>query len=60
MAGYMGDKSSMVVHHLAMMSVDCKIHDVEKTNMHYFTPDVLDQAKKENFTPCRYCNEITT
>jgi hypothetical protein len=60
MAGYMGDKSSMVVHHLAMMSVDCKIHDVEKTNMHYFTPDVLDQAKKENFTPCRYCNETTT
>jgi len=56
MAGYMGDKSSMVVHHLAMMSTDCKIHDVEKTNMHYFVPDMLDQAKKENFVPCRHCN----
>ena len=60
MAGYMGDKSSMVVHHLEMMSADCKIHDVEKANMHYFVPDMLDQARKENFVPCKYCNETKT
>ena len=33
MAGYMGDKSSMIVHHLAMMTPDCRIYDIKKENM---------------------------
>ena len=60
MAGYMGDKSSMIVHHLAMMMPDCRIYDIKKENMLYFIPDVLDQAKKENFVPCNQCNETRT
>jgi len=56
----MGDKSSMIVHHLAMMANDCRIYHVKKENMLYFVPDTLDQARKENFVPCSHCNEIIT
>jgi hypothetical protein len=60
MAGYMGDKSSMIVHHLAMISQDCRIYYIKKEARLYFVPDTLDQARKENFVPCRHCNETTT
>ena len=59
MAGYMGDKASMIVHHLAMMTPDCRIYHVKRENMLYFIPDTLDQAKKENFVKCNYCKEST-
>ena len=55
----MGDKSSMIVHHLALMSQDCKIYYVKKEGRSYFVPDSLNQAKKENFVPCVHCNETT-
>jgi len=57
MAGYMGDKASMIVHHLAMMSPDCRIYHVKKENRIYFVPDTLDQAKKEGFVRCEQCKE---
>ena len=49
MAGYMGDKASMIAHHLAKMSPECRIYYVKKENRIYFVPDTLDQAKKEGF-----------
>lgn len=55
MAGYMGDKSNMMVHHLAVMKEECNIYEVKKDNKQYFVPDILDQAKKEGFVPCKYC-----
>ena len=57
MAGYMGDKASMTVHHLARMSPECRIYDVKKENRVYFVPDTLDQAKKEGFVKCEQCKE---
>jgi len=60
MAGYMGDKANMIVHHLAAMSSDCGIFDIKKENMLYFIPDTIDQARKENFVTCEYCNETTS
>jgi methylphosphotriester-DNA--protein-cysteine methyltransferase len=57
MVGYMGDKASMIVHHLARMSPECKIYDVKKENMIYFVPDTLNQAKKEGFLTCKQCRE---
>jgi hypothetical protein len=59
MAGYMGDKANMIVHHLARMSSDCRIFVVKKEKMIYFVPDTLDQAKKENFVICEHCNDTT-
>lgn len=59
MAGYMGDKADMIVHHLAMMSPDCRIYNIKKENRLYFVPDTLDQAKKENFVRCDHCDETT-
>ena len=58
MAGYMGDKASMIVHHLAMMSPECRIYDVKKENRIYFVPDTIDQAKKEGFATCKQCGEM--
>ncbi|MCE2505603.1 MAG: hypothetical protein J4F36_03850 [Nitrosopumilaceae archaeon] len=60
MAGYMGDKADMIVHHLAAMSSDCRIYHVKKENRLYFVPDTLDQARKENFGTCKYCNKTTS
>jgi hypothetical protein len=59
MVGYMGDKVSMIVHHLAQMTPDCRIYYTKKENRLYFVPDTLDQAKKENFVMCKYCIETT-
>lgn len=55
MAGYMGDKSGMVVHHLAVMKPECMLYYVKKENRVYFVPDTFDQAEKEGFTPCSHC-----
>jgi hypothetical protein len=54
MAGYLGDKLNMIVHHLAVMKPECKIHDVKKEDRHYFIPDTLEQAIKEKFAPCEH------
>ena len=58
MAGYMGDKASMIAHHLAKMSPECRIYYVKKENRIYFVPDTLDQAKKEGFATGKECREI--
>ncbi len=51
----MGDKSGMVVHHLAVMKPECMIYYVKMENRVYFVPDTFDQAKKEGFDPCSHC-----
>jgi hypothetical protein len=56
MAGYLGNTSNMIVHHLAMMKHECNIYDIEKKNKHYFIPDTSEQAKKEGFTLCKHCD----
>ncbi len=55
MAGYLGNKSSMIVHHLAMMLPDCRIYYVKKEDKQYFVPDILEQAIKQKFVPCEHC-----
>jgi len=55
MPGYMGDKSGMTVHHLAMKKHECKIYYVKKKDQFYFVPDTFDQAEKEGFAPCSHC-----
>ena len=57
MSGYMGNKSKMIVHHLAMKKSECKIYNVKKKDQSYFFPDTLDCAKDEGFLPCSYCIE---
>ena len=53
--GYLGNKSDMIVHHLAEMMPNCKIYEVKFDDKIYFTPDTLDQAEKEGFASCKYC-----
>jgi len=55
MAGYLGDKSNGIVHHLAQMTKECLIYHIKKENKIYFTPDTLSQAKNKEFVPCTYC-----
>jgi hypothetical protein len=55
MAGYLGNKFDMIVHHLAVMTPECKIYEIKKQDSVYFVPDILDQARKEGFAPCKYC-----
>ena len=56
MAGYVGNKSNMIVHHLATMKQECDIYHIEIRDRQYFTPDTVNQAIKEKFSPCEYCN----
>ena len=55
MAGYLGNKLDMIVHHLAKMMPDCGIYEIKIGDRIYFTPDKLEQAEKEGFASCKYC-----
>lgn len=57
MVGYLGDKKTMLVHHLAKKQKNCDIYYIEKQNRQYFTPDLLENAKKRGFSPCQNCIE---
>jgi hypothetical protein len=60
MAGYLGNKLDMIVHHLAVMTHECNIYEIKKQDSVYFTPDILDHARKEGFVPCKYCVDKTS
>jgi len=60
LAGCFGKKSNMIVHHLAEMKPECKIHPVNKEDRVYFTPDTLENAKGKGFTPCKHCIDEST
>jgi len=55
MPGFLGDRHTNVVHHLANMKKECKIVDVKKNDKQYFDPDTLENAKSKNFSPCLLC-----
>ena len=56
MAGYLGDKKTMIVHHLGNKQKGCDIYHVKKINSQYFTPDLLENAVSMGFKPCKWCN----
>lgn len=56
MAGYLGNKSDSIVHHLGAMTSECKIVEIKKLDKTYFVPDTLEQAIVEKFTRCNHCN----
>ncbi len=56
MAGFLGDKQTNLVHHLANMKKECKVVDMKFKDRQYFTPDTLENAKGLNFSPCLWCN----
>ena len=55
MAGYLGNKFDMIVHHLAVMTPECKIYEIKKQDSVYFVPDILDQARNQGFVQCKHC-----
>jgi len=57
MAGFLGDKQTNLVHHLANMKKECKVVDMKFKDRQYFTPDNLQTAKDLDFSPCLWCNE---
>jgi len=59
MAGYLGNKFDMIVHHLAVMTQECNIYEIKKQDSVYFVPDTLVQAREEGFGPCKYCADKT-
>lgn len=57
MPGYLGDKDTKVVHHLAKMTKECGIYKIDVKQRKYFTPDDIEKAKIEGFTPCKFCKD---
>ncbi len=55
MPGYLGNKSTNIVHLLSEMKKECKIVEIKMEDRQYFTPDNLNTAEKQNFSPCRWC-----
>ena len=55
MAGFLGDKQTHLVHHLANIKKECKIVEMKLTDRQYFTPDTLENAKGLNFSSCVWC-----
>ncbi|MFB5623183.1 MAG: hypothetical protein ACE5R5_06215 [Nitrosarchaeum sp.] len=55
MAGFLGDKQTSLVHHLADMKKECKIVAIKIQDRQYFTPDTLENAKGHNFSSCMFC-----
>jgi hypothetical protein len=53
--GYLGNKSDMIVHHLAKMAPNCRIYEIKIGDKMYFTPDTLEQAGEEGFASCKHC-----
>ena len=58
MAGYLGNKSDMTVHHLAVMTSDCRIVEIKKQDKVYFVPDTIEQATTEKFSNVRIVLKI--
>lgn len=56
LSGYLGDKKTMIVHHLANKKQECNVYYIEQSQRQYFTPDLLDNAKTLGFSPCKWCN----
>ncbi len=55
MIGLLGDKKTNLVHHLDNLKKECKISEMKITDRQYFTPDTLENAKSQNFSPCERC-----
>jgi len=55
MIGLLGNKKTKLVHHLDSLKKECKISEMEITDRQYFTPDTLENAKSQNFSPCDWC-----
>ena len=53
----MGDKKTMIVHHLTTKQKNCNIFQIEKIQRQYFTPDLLAHAISLGFKPCLHCNK---
>ncbi len=55
MAGYLGDKQTTLVHHLANMKKECKIVEMKLQDRQYFTPDTLNNVTSMHFSSCMWC-----
>ena len=56
---YIGDTSKNIVHDTPFEKKyiigDCKIDEIKEECRRTFSPDSLEQAKKEGYKPCKYC-----
>jgi hypothetical protein len=55
MVGFLGNKQTLLVHHLANMKKECKIVEMKLKDRQYFDPDTLENAKSMNFSSCGWC-----
>jgi hypothetical protein len=55
LAGYLGNRSNRIVHHLGNMKKECEIYQMKMQDREYFTPDTIENAKSKNFVECKFC-----
>lgn len=56
---FIGDTSKNIVHDQVYEKKyiigQCKIDEIKEECIRTFSPDTLDQAKKEGYKSCKYC-----
>jgi hypothetical protein len=52
---FFGVKSKMIVHDLNKIKPECNTLEVKITNRAYFTPDTLEETKKQGYDKCKIC-----
>jgi len=56
---FIGDTSKNIVHDTLFEKEHiigkCKIDEIKEECIRTFSPDTLEQAKKDEFRPCKYC-----
>jgi hypothetical protein len=55
MVRFLGNKNKMEVHDLINEETNCQIKEIKSEHKKYFTPDTLEQARKEGFDNCAWC-----
>lgn len=55
-ARFIGNTGKNIVHDLLFeKSTNCGIDEITIDCIKTFSPDTLEQAKKEGYNPCKYC-----
>jgi hypothetical protein len=52
---FVGDTGKNLVHDLLFEKAGCAIERIDHNCLRTFNPDTQDQARSENYKPCKYC-----
>ncbi len=52
---FIGNKTTKTVHDTVMEKYECLIDEIPANQILTFSPDTLDEAKAQGYSPCEFC-----